>query len=304
MIFEEQFPVPRYTAASKIGNSVISLLWQLRCRCNPDHNKFSSSSNTTVVAIFPKLCLWRRSLCSNLGGIDHEKLHRATLTESDKHTLTQNRAMNSLYYFNKRSLFWMSLINFNWSLVFSLYLYRAFNFCLLVSKILAHEAIRSVMHSAQDTTLKITIKTIYLTRSAKYAGPRHRCSSLTYISLADIPYQNSRKSSNLPLLPLWMKLNTNYTFYSIVICTIVFDLRLLANGRDNSQYCCPTMLGFVASVLHLAKGLSDFKLCAATHKYKQQHATDATCSIQQCWEFLAKNVASVCTGLDFYSNKQ
>ena len=35
MIFEEQFPVPRYTAASKIGNSVISLLWQLRCRCSP-----------------------------------------------------------------------------------------------------------------------------------------------------------------------------------------------------------------------------------------------------------------------------
>ena len=26
MIFEEQFPVPRYTAGSKIGNSVISLL--------------------------------------------------------------------------------------------------------------------------------------------------------------------------------------------------------------------------------------------------------------------------------------
>ena len=78
-ILEEQFPVPRYTAASKIGNSVISLLWQLRCRCNPDHNKFSSSSNTTVVAIFPKLCLWRRSLCANLGGIGLEKLYRATL---------------------------------------------------------------------------------------------------------------------------------------------------------------------------------------------------------------------------------
>ena len=82
MIFEEQFPVPRYTAASKIGNSVISLLWQLRCRCNPDHNKFSSLSNTNVVAIFPKLCLWQRSLCSNLGGIDPEKLFRATLTVS------------------------------------------------------------------------------------------------------------------------------------------------------------------------------------------------------------------------------
>ena len=79
MIFEERFPVPRYTDARKIGNSVISLLWQLRCRCNPDHNKFSSSPNTTVVAIFPKLCFWRRSLCSNLGGIDPEKLYQATL---------------------------------------------------------------------------------------------------------------------------------------------------------------------------------------------------------------------------------
>ena len=77
-ILEEQFPVPRYTAASKIGNSVISLLWQLRCRCDPDH-KLSSLSNTTVVVIFPKRCLWRRSLCSNLGGIDPEKLYRATL---------------------------------------------------------------------------------------------------------------------------------------------------------------------------------------------------------------------------------
>ena len=77
---EEHFPVPRYTAASKIGNSVISLLWQLRCRCKPDHNKFSSSSNTTVVAIFSKLCLWRRSLCSNSGGIGPEKQYRATLS--------------------------------------------------------------------------------------------------------------------------------------------------------------------------------------------------------------------------------
>ena len=31
-------------------------------------------------AFFPKLCLWRRSLCSNLGGIGVEKLYRATLT--------------------------------------------------------------------------------------------------------------------------------------------------------------------------------------------------------------------------------
>ena len=69
-ILEEQLPVPRNTAASKIGNGVILLLWQLRCHCNPDHNNFSSLSNT----ILPNLCL-----CSNLGGIDPEKLYRATL---------------------------------------------------------------------------------------------------------------------------------------------------------------------------------------------------------------------------------
>ena len=79
MILEEQFPVPRNTAVSKIANSVISLLLQLRCHCTPDHNKFSSLANTTVVAIFPNLCFWRRSLCSNLRGIDPKNLYRATL---------------------------------------------------------------------------------------------------------------------------------------------------------------------------------------------------------------------------------
>ena len=78
-ILEEQFPVPRYTAASKIGNGVISI--SLRCHCNPDHNKFSSLFNTSVLAIFPNLCLWQRSLCPNLGGIDPEKLYRATLCQ-------------------------------------------------------------------------------------------------------------------------------------------------------------------------------------------------------------------------------
>ena len=86
MILEEQFPVPRNTTGSKIGNGVISLLWQLRCRCNPDHNKLSSLSNTTVVLIFPNLCLWRRSLRSNVGGIDPEKLYRATLMHHDRDT--------------------------------------------------------------------------------------------------------------------------------------------------------------------------------------------------------------------------
>ena len=94
---EEQFPVPRNTAASKKGNGVISLLWQLRCHCNSDHNKFSSLSNTTVVLIFPNLCLWRRSLRSNVGGIDPEKLYRATLNKQTNDTI-----INTLF----RSLAW------------------------------------------------------------------------------------------------------------------------------------------------------------------------------------------------------
>ena len=44
-ILEKQFLVLRNKAASKTGNDVISLLWQLRCNCNPDYNKSSSSSN-------------------------------------------------------------------------------------------------------------------------------------------------------------------------------------------------------------------------------------------------------------------
>ena len=47
---------------SKVGSGVILMLWQLWCHCNSDHDKFSF----TVVAIFPNVCLWRRSLCSNL----------------------------------------------------------------------------------------------------------------------------------------------------------------------------------------------------------------------------------------------
>ena len=72
-----QFPV-RKIAASIIGKGVILLLWQLQCQCIPDHNKFSSLSDTTVVVIFPNVYLWRRSLCLNFADIYHEKLYRAT----------------------------------------------------------------------------------------------------------------------------------------------------------------------------------------------------------------------------------
>ena len=60
------------------GKGVILLLWQFQCHCNPDHNKISSLFDTTVVAIFPNVCLRRRSLCSNSAGIDPEKPYRAT----------------------------------------------------------------------------------------------------------------------------------------------------------------------------------------------------------------------------------
>ena len=76
--------MPRNTAASKIGNGVISLPRQLRCHCNPDHNKVSSLSNTTVVSIFPNLSLWRRSLRSNVGGIHSKKLYQATLRTAEE----------------------------------------------------------------------------------------------------------------------------------------------------------------------------------------------------------------------------
>ena len=45
-----------------------------------------------MVAIFQKLCLWRLSLFSNLGGIDPEKLYRATLnvTSQSRGALSQD----------------------------------------------------------------------------------------------------------------------------------------------------------------------------------------------------------------------
>ena len=51
-ILEGQFLVPKNTTATKIGNGIISLPWKLQCHCNPDHNKFSSLSNTLWWQLF------------------------------------------------------------------------------------------------------------------------------------------------------------------------------------------------------------------------------------------------------------
>ena len=77
--WNNRFPVPRNMVASKMGNGVISLLWQLWCHCNADHSKFSSLSRTAVVLIFHNFVNGDVILCSNLGRIDPEKPYRATL---------------------------------------------------------------------------------------------------------------------------------------------------------------------------------------------------------------------------------
>ena len=64
--------------------------------------------------------------------------------------------------------------------------------------------------------------------------------------------------------------------------------QLLTMLRVVSQQCCVR--------LHGAKSMIGFKLCATTsNKMQQGVQTDATCNIQQCWELLLNNVASVCT---------
>ena len=65
---------------------------------------FSSLINTIVLAIFPNLCLWRRSSCSNLGDIDREKLYRATLRNLSFHAFSLKRLQISLGLFSKNRL--------------------------------------------------------------------------------------------------------------------------------------------------------------------------------------------------------
>ena len=52
--------------------------------------------------------------------------------------------------------------------------------------------------------------------------------------------------------------------------------------------------------------VSNFVQQRATTSNNIQHGvqTDATCNIQQCWELLANNVASVCTGLKAQTRKR
>ena len=68
------------------------------------------------------------------------------------------------------------------------------------------------------------------------------------------------------------------------------DATLLANNSNIVGSCCIR--------LYVAKSLTGFKRCVTTSNNMQQGVqTDATCNIQQSWELLVNDVASVCTGL-------
>ena len=79
-------------------------------------------------------------------------------------------------------------------------------------------------------------------------------------------------------------------------------LKLRVNGRNNCWLNTVTVELWRPFQVHVAKRLTKVQtLCnnsrhhATTCKYATCVQTDATSNIQQCWELLANNVASVCT---------
>ena len=78
------------------------MLSQLRSHWNPDHDKFSS----TVVAIFPNVFLWRRSLCSNLAMILKNSI------EPPSYASTAYVAIWPLFLFNSSVKIWDTCENF------------------------------------------------------------------------------------------------------------------------------------------------------------------------------------------------
>ena len=65
---------------------------------------FSSLINTIVLTIFPNLCLWRRSLCSDLGDIDPEKTVSSHLTNLSFDAFSLKWLQISLGSFSKNRL--------------------------------------------------------------------------------------------------------------------------------------------------------------------------------------------------------
>ena len=63
-----------------------------------------------------------------------------------------------------------------------------------------------------------------------------------------------------------------------------------ANGCNNSQQ--------VWDLQCIVGRIQPISVCNPSNNMQQGVQTDATRNIQQCWELLANNVASVCTGLN------
>ena len=55
--------------------------------------------------------------------------------------------------------------------------------------------------------------------------------------------------------------------------TSATQVKLRANGSDNSQHCWRNNVVSCCIRLHVAKILTGFKFCATTHNNTQQHAT-------------------------------
>ena len=96
-------------------------LWQPRCHCNPDQNKFSPLSKIIVVV---HLYLWRRSLFLNLRRIGSVNLYRTT-------TLRKRR-------------FWGTHSNRKWELISVLICLNATKFGLLQCERDNHEHLKYV----------------------------------------------------------------------------------------------------------------------------------------------------------------
>ena len=68
-----------------------------------------------------------------------------------------------------------------------------------------------------------------------------------------------------------------------------------------SDHGTKEMLGFVGWKVWLVSNFAQ-QHAKTSNNMQQGVQTDATCNIQQCWELLANNVASVCTGLNDLNN--
>ena len=106
-----------------------------------------------------------------------------------------------------------------------------------------------------------------------------------------VPWSPKRSATMLdPFAQLFQHVNSNSQQCWELLHPFARSLKPRANGRNIVGSCCVR--------LHVAKSLTGFKLCATTPNNMQQGVqTDVTCNIQQGWELVANNVASVCTGL-------